>query len=137
MANVRPTVAARNAQLNAIRDLIDAGAAGGTINIYSGTQPATGETALSGNTLLATLTFSSTSAPNASGGVLTFNAITEDTSADATGTATFARIRDSNGVDVTDMDVGTASASIILNTVSIVAGGAVRMTSGTITAPAT
>jgi hypothetical protein len=136
MANVRPSNAARNAQVNAIRDLIDAGAAGGTINIYNGTQPATGETALSGNTLLATLTFSGTSAPNAVAGVLTFNAITEDSSADATGTATFARLRDSNGVDVIDMDVGTSGASINLNTVSIVAAGAVRMTSGTLTAPA-
>jgi hypothetical protein len=136
MANVRPSNAARNAQVNAIRDLIDAGAAGGTINIYNGTQPATGETALSGNTLLATLTFSGTSAPNAAAGVLTFNAITEDSSADATGTATFARLRDSNGVDVIDMDVGTSGASINLNTVSIVAAGAVRMTSGTLTAPA-
>lgn len=136
MSNVRPSNAARDAMLNAIRDLIDAGASGGTINVYNGTQPATGETALAGNTLLATLTFSSTSAPNASGGVLTFNAITEDSVADATGTASFARIRDSNGVDVLDMDVGISSASIILNTVSIVAGGAVRMTSGTLTAPA-
>lgn len=137
MANVRPTAAARNAALNAIRDLIDAGAAGGTINIYNGTQPTNGDTALSGNTLLATLTFSGTSAPNASGGVLTFSAITEDSSADATGTATFARLRDSNSVDVLDMDVGTSGASINLNTTSIVAGGAVRMTSGTLTAPAT
>jgi hypothetical protein len=136
MANVRPANIARNAQVNAIRDLIDAGAAGGTINIYNGTQPATGETALSGNTLLATLTFSGTSAPNAVAGVLTFSAITEDSTADATGTATFARIRDSNGVDVIDMDVGTSGASINLNTVSIVAAGAVRLTSGTLTAPA-
>lgn len=136
MSNVRPSNAARNAQLNAIRDLIDAGAAGGTINIYNGTQPATGETALSGNTLLATLIFSTTSAPNAVAGVLTFSTITEDSAADATGTATFARLRDSNGVDVIDMDVGVAAASIILNTVSIVAAGAVRMTSGTLTAPA-
>lgn len=136
MANVRPSNAARNAQVNAIRDLLDAGAAGGTINIYNGTQPATGETALAGNTLLATLTFSGTSAPNAAAGVLTFSAITEDSSADATGTATFARLRDSNGVDVIDMDVGVSGASINLNTVSIVAAGAVRMTSGTLTAPA-
>lgn len=136
MANVRPASIARNAQVNAIRDLIDAGAAGGTISIYSGTQPATGSTALSGNTLLATLTFSVSSAPNASDGVLTFNAVTEDSAAAATGTATFARIRDSNAVDVIDMDVGTSGASINLNTTSIVIGGAVRMTSGTLTAPA-
>lgn len=136
MANVRCTAAARNAQLNSTRDLIDAGASGGKIKIYSGTQPATADTALSGNTLLATLIFSSTSAANASGGVLTFSTITEDSSADATGTATFARFTDSDDNAVLDMDVGTSGASIILNTVSIVAGGPVRITSGTLTAPA-
>lgn len=136
MANVRPTAAARNAQINSITALIDAGAAGGKIKIYSGTQPATGDTALAGNTLLATLTFSVTAAPAASAGVATFSAITEDTAADATGTATFARITDSNDVSVLDMDVGTSGASINLNTVAIVTGGPVRMTSGTLTAPA-
>ena len=36
---------------------------GGTITIYSGTQPVTPDTALAGNTALATLTFSATAFP--------------------------------------------------------------------------
>jgi hypothetical protein len=136
MANPRPTNTYRNAQLQALADLIDAGAAGGKVKVYSGTQPATGDTALSGNTLLGTLTFATTCAASIAAGVLTFAAITEDSSADATGTATFARLTDSNDVSVIDLDVGTSGASINLNTTSIVTGGPIRLTSGTITAPA-
>lgn len=120
----------RNARLNVIRDAIDAGAGAGLLEIYAGTRPATGGTV---TTLLGTLTFSATSAPNAASGVLTFNAITEDSSADATGTASWARITDSTGAFVMDVDVGTSGTEIILNTVSIVAGGPIRVTSGTLT----
>lgn len=133
MANVRVVTAIRNARLDAIRDAIDAGSAGGTIKIYSGTQPANANTALSGNTLLATLTFSTTSASNSSSGVLTFSAITQDSSADATGTATFARIADSDTNTVFDCDVGTSGTTIVLNTTSIVAGGPVTISSFTLT----
>ncbi len=136
MANPRPTNALRNAMLQAIADKIDFGITGGKINIYNGVQPATGDTALSGNTLLGTLTFSVACASSIAAGVLTFAAITEDTAADATGTATFARLTDSADLAVIDLDVGTAGASINLNTTSIVLGGPIRLTSGTITAPA-
>jgi hypothetical protein len=135
MANVRPSTPARNAALNSQRDLIDAGPAAGKIKIYTGTQPANGDGALSGNTLLGTLTFSDPCAPNAVGGVLTFSAINEDSAADATGTATWARLTDSNDNQVMDVDVGTSGATINLNTVSVVVGGAIRMTSGTLTIP--
>ncbi len=39
MANVRLAAAARNSMLDAIRALLDAGAAGATVKIYTGTQP--------------------------------------------------------------------------------------------------
>lgn len=137
MANVRVTAAARNAAMDAIRALIDAGSAGGKLKVYSGTQPANGDAALSGNTLLGTLTFSDPSAPSASSGVLTFSAITQDSAADATATATWARITDSNDVSVLDVDVGTSGTTIILNTASIVTGGPITVTSATLTFPAT
>lgn len=133
MANVRPSTPARNAALNSQRDLIDAGAGPGKIKIYTGAQPANGDGALSGNTLLGTLTFSDPSAPNAAGGVLTFSAISEDASADATGVAAWARLTDSNDVAVIDVDVGVAGATINLNTVNVVLGGAIRLTSATLT----
>ena len=94
MANLRIATATRNSMLDALATKVDADVGAGTINIYSGTQPANANTALSGNTLLATLTFTDPCAPAAASGTLTFSTITQDTAADATGTATFARIMD-------------------------------------------
>ena len=137
MANVRIAVATRNAMLDQLRTLMDAGAAGATCKVYTGTQPANADAGLSGNTLLATLTFTDPAAAGAAAGVLTFSAITEDSSADATGTATWARVADSNGNTIFDCDAGTSGTTIILNTASIVSGGPVRITSATLTYPAT
>jgi len=123
----------RTARAQAIVDAIDAGAAGGTIKIYDGTQPATGA-AITTQTLGATLTFSGTCG-TVTDGVLTFSAITEDSSADASITATWARIADSNGTFVLDTNV-TATAGgggIELNPVALTAGGAVAISGGTIT----
>lgn len=122
----------RNARLQKIIDAIDAGAAGGKLKIYNGSRPATGGAA---TTLLGTLTFSTTSAPAPSGGVLTFDTITADSSADATGTATWARITDSDDNFVMDLSVGAtgSGADIELSTTSIVAGGVISVTSATIT----
>jgi hypothetical protein len=65
-----------------------------------------------------------------------FDTITEDSAADATAEATWARIQDSDGNNVFDGDVGVAAAMIILNTTSIAAGGPVRIDSFSITFPA-
>lgn len=120
----------RNSWLTSIANAIDAGAAGGKIKFYDGTRPATGGTA---TTLLGTVTCS-TACGTVSNGVLTFAAFTEDPSADATGTATWARITDSDDNFVTDCSVGTSGADINLNSTSITVGGIIRITSGTLTA---
>lgn len=135
MANVRLATAANNAACDAVVDLIDGGAGAGTVNIYDGTQPANANTAVSTQNLLATLTFSDPAFGAASGGVATASAITSDTSADATGTATWARVLDSNAATIFDCDVGTSGATINLNTVSIVTGATVAITSFTMTHP--
>ena len=120
--------AVRNARLDAITTFAGANA---KLRIYNGTRPATGGTA---TTLLAELTCGSSLAAAAAGGVLTFNAITSDTSADATGTATWARIVKSDGTThVLDCSVGTSGADINLNTTSIVSGASVAVTSAAIT----
>lgn len=121
-------VALRNARLDAITTF----AAGSCkLRIYNGAQPATGGTA---TTLLAELTCNATFAAAAASGVLTLNAITSDTAADATGTATWARIVKSDGTThVLDCTVGTAGTDIILNTVSLVINAQVSVTSATIT----
>ncbi len=122
--------ALRHSQLDEITALIDAGAGGGLIRIYDGSRPATGGTV---TTLLAELTCSTTSAAAASGGVLTLNTITNDSSANSDGTATWFRIVDSDANFVLDGDVGTSGSDLNLNSVSITSGGTVSVTSFTIT----
>ena len=124
--------AVRNSRLNVIRDAIDAGAGAGVVEIYDGTRPATGA-AVTTQTLLGTVTCGDPSAANATGGVLTFNSFTEDSAADADGTATWGRILDSDDTFVTDLSVGTSSADLIMNTTAVVTGGPIRIDSGTIT----
>lgn len=108
--------ALRNARADQIKTAIDAGGAAGFFRIYDGTRPATGGVA---TVLLAELTFAFPSAPSASGGVLTFNAIVADTSANASGTATWGRMVTSAGVFVADFSVSTSAADFNLNTVTI------------------
>ena len=124
--------AIRNARLQVIADAINAGAGAGTLKFYSGARPVTGGAV---TTLLATLTFSDPANASIASGVLTFSAITQDASADATATATWARIQDSTGAFVADLSVGAvgSGADIILNNTSIVAGGAVSILSFSIT----
>lgn len=122
------STAARNAMLDAITTAVGAS---GLLRIYDGSRPATGGSA---TTLLAQLTCNSTFAPAASSGVLTLNAITADSSADATGTATWFRITTSGGTAVIDGNVGTSGSDLNFNTTSIVAGANVSVSSFTITA---
>lgn len=117
----------RNARLDAITTAVGTS---GKIRIYSGTRPATGGTA---TTLLAELPCSATFAPAAASGVLTLNAITQDSSADATGTAAWFRILTSANAAVIDGNVGTSGSDLNLNTTSIVTGGPVAISSFTIT----
>jgi hypothetical protein len=138
VANFRLTDLTRSTLADQLQVLIDSGGVAGTIKFYTGTQPATADTAITSQTLLATLTFSYPCAPAAVAGVLTFSAITQDVSADNTGTAEWARIADSTGVTIFDCDVTATGGggTIQLNTTSIVTGGPVQMSSLTITVPA-
>lgn len=139
MAVFRLSTATANAALDAINTRLNAGAGAATLKFYTGSQPAGPDTALSGQTLLGTLTFSDPAAAAASSRTLTFSTITEDASADATGTATWARAADSDGNAVFDADVGDSdtnpTAVIIMNEVNFASGGPIRVTSFTITLP--
>lgn len=127
------TTAARNAAADAVVDLVDVGGAG-SLRIYSGTAPADANASLSGNTLLAQLAMSATAFGSASSGVATAATITQDSSADATGTATFFRVLAGNGTTVVFQgEVGTSGANLNLNTTSIVSGAAVSVSSLTYT----
>jgi len=120
---------------NAAADAVCARCNGGTIKIYSGTRPATADTALSGNTLLATGTFSATAFGSASNGVATANSITKESSAPAGGTATFARMYTSGSAPVVDVSVGTSGAELTINSTTIIVGLEVLFNACTYTQP--
>jgi len=137
MANIRPATPTRNAMMDALVARMNLGSGPATLAMYTGTQPANGDAAATG-TLVGTLTFSDPAAPAAADGTVTFSAITEDSSTDNAGNpVTWARVRDSDGNSVFDGDVGTSGSLINLNTVTIAAGGPLRVTSFTLTMPAT
>lgn len=105
----------------------------GKIEIRSGTQPATAQTAVTG-AVLATLTFNVTAFGAVANSMVTANAIAS-VSATGTGTATWARIYKADGTTVLcDVNIGTVAgaADMVLNSVSIVSGGTVTLSSFTI-----
>ena len=135
-ADPRLTNAAASAAADAVVDRLDTGGAG-TIKLYTATIPTNADTALGAQTLLATLTFNATAFGAASSGVATANAIVSDTSADATGTVTWARIANGAGTTQMDVVVGTSGEDINFNTAAIVSGATVAITALTYTQPKT
>lgn len=133
MAILRLVTALQTSCITPIMTAIDAGSGAGIIEIYNGTIPANANTAVTTQTKLGTLTFSDPSG-SVTSGVFTASAITQDSSADATGTASWARIKDSTGATVCDIDVtSTGGGGVLqLNTVNVVAGGPILITSFTL-----
>lgn len=124
--------AAKNASADAVAALCNAG----LLRIYDGSQPADPDSAITTQTLLAELTFGNPAFGAASGGVATANAITPDSSANASGTATWFRVVKSDGTTkVMDGSVGTATSNLVLNSNVIVAGAVVACTDFTYTQP--
>lgn len=123
MAVTYPTTV-KNARLDAVAAKIDAGAGAGKLEIGTAGMAS----------VLATITLSDPCAAAASSGILTFSGFPKsDASADASGTAAAARIRDSNDVDViTGLTVGTSGTDIVLDSTSITAGQTVTITSASI-----
>lgn len=122
---------ARNAAADAIAALVGTG---GTLKIYTGSQPATPATTATG-TLLATVTLgawgSASSGTAAGADPASVNAV-------ATGTAGWFRAASSGGTTVLDGDVtATGGGGVMqLSSTSIVSGGAVDITALSITMPA-
>jgi hypothetical protein len=120
--------AVRTSRMTAVRDAIDAGAGAGKCKFYTGSSPGVNN-AVGAQVLLGTLTCSDPCGTVTSG-VLNFSAFTADSSADADGTAAWARFTTSADATVADVTVGLtgSGADIILNTVNIVAGGSISVT---------
>lgn len=125
-------LATRNARATVTLNAIDAGGAAATLKVYTGTRPGTGG-AITDQVLLGTTTFSYPCGTVVNG-ILTFDAITQDNAADASGEATWARIETSTGAFVADLDVGVtgSTADLRMNTTSVVAGAPIIITAGAI-----
>jgi hypothetical protein len=137
--NTQITNVAAIAACNAVVDLLDGGAGAATVKIYGDAQPTDADTAIGAQTLLATLTCSDPAFGNAAdgapGATATASAITGDSSADATDTATWFVAADSNGLAVIEGSVGTSGADMNLNSIEVTTGVAVDITSWTFTIP--
>jgi hypothetical protein len=123
-----------NALASLLADLVSDQLDNGYLRIYDGAQPATPDTAIGAQVLLAELRFNATFSGAAASGVLTASAITGDASADATGTAAWFRAFKADGTTaVLDGSVGVAGCDLNLTTTAIVATAPVAITSLTVT----
>lgn len=138
MAVMRLPPATRNAQAEALRQLIDAGEEPGTMKFYSAPMPDNAVEEPQEQTLLAVLTFAQPCAETPVGGILDFLPIGEDKEAPETGMVTWARIADGDGNTVMDLDVtGPNEGGMIeINTTQIVKAGPVRLRDFVINFPA-
>lgn len=128
--NPKTAVARRNAAIDNVCGNLNSG----FLRIYDGTQATDADTALGAQVLLAELTFGGTAFGAAVAGSASANAITSDTSANATGTATWFRCLKSDGTTVVfDGSVGTATANLILNSVAISSGATVACSAFSVT----
>lgn len=113
----------KTTRMTDVRNDIDSGVGAGYIEICSAAYAA----------VLATIVLSDPCG-TVTNDVLTFTMPKSDTSADATGTAAIARIKESAGaVVVQGLTVGTSGTEIVLTSVGITLGDTVTVSSGTIT----
>jgi hypothetical protein len=129
--NTQLTNAAVNAEADALAVLADHG----WIDILDGTQPASGDTAITGQFVLVSCRLGSPFAPAASAGVLTANAIASGT-AIKDGTASWFRVYQADHTTpVCDGSAGTSAANLILPTTTILLGNTIAPTGFTHTIP--
>lgn len=128
------STALRNARLTAIITAADANNSAGDnakIKLYAGTRPATGGTA---TTLLGTFNCANPLG-SVSAGVLTFGSVAADSSADATGVATWARLETRTGTHVMDLSVTATGGGgdLTMDNPSVTIGATLTPASITIT----
>lgn len=132
-AVISSSMPVKTAVAEALLSSFDAASGPCQLKFYTGTRPADPDTAVTTQTLLGTLTCSDP-AGSVTDDTLTLDTIFQDSAADATGTATWARLVDGAGAAQADFDVSdtAGSASIKMNTTSIVVGGPIQVSSFTI-----
>jgi hypothetical protein len=130
--NPKFSTPAQNASVDAVAALLN----GGYLRLYDGAQPADGDAADGGATLLAELQFGNPAFGAAVGGIATANPITADADANATGVAAWYRCFMADGVTkVHDGTVGVAGCNLNLNSVNIQIHALVSVTSFTLEQP--
>jgi hypothetical protein len=109
----------------------------GTIKVYSGTQPANANSAITG-TLLVSFTLDNPAFGTASGGVVTLSGTPLSQTGVAAGTATHFRCANATPATVFDGSVTATGGGgqLQLNTTTISVGVTVQITAGTFTMPA-
>lgn len=127
--NIATTI--RDAMCDAFVDAIDGGTSNGVLQIYTAGFA----------TLLATLAFSDPAYGASSSGTAQENAISDDTSADDTGTAAVFRVSTTNDGSTPvatcfEGTVSTSGADINFDSVSFVAGDTISITDLPVTMPA-
>lgn len=141
MANPTISAATAIAACDAIVDLLDGGTGAGTIKIYDGSQPADPDEAVGAQTLLSEHDLNDpafgAAADDAPGGKATANAIADDSSANATGTAAWFRASDGDGTAIIDGDVTATGGGgdMEINSTSISSGATVSVTGWNVTMP--
>jgi hypothetical protein len=115
---------AKNAAVDAVVDLLDAGSPPGNLVIKN-----------TGGTILASLALANPAFGASSGGIATAGTISDDLSADATGTAATFELRNAAGTVVITGTCGLTGEALNLNTLSIVTGTKVSVSSLTVTLP--
>ena len=138
--DTRISNAAAIAACDAIVDLIDGDTPPGLLRIYADVIPTDVDTAVGAQVLCAELTFSNpafnAAADGTPGGVAAADTITDDSSANATDTATWFRVvTGTANTAIIDGEVGTSGADMNLNTVSIVVSAVVSISAYTVTMP--
>lgn len=121
--------------VNAEADAATALADSGYIKCYEGTKPATANTAITDQVLLATHALAATAFGAANEGVCTAGAIGDDVSIDDDGTPNFFRVFKSDGTSpLWDGTIGTSGCDLNFDSVDWQAGGKASITGFTFTA---
>lgn len=130
--NAKTSVTNRNLALDAA---LPSALNAGHFLVYDSTQPTDADTALGAQVLLADLSLNATAFAAASSGSKAANAITQDSSANATGTAAWMTIVASSRATTGTMDgsVGTGTHNFVVNSVAFSSGAAVSCSSFTAT----
>ena len=131
-SDVRFSTTALNAMLDTVKTTLGTAA---LIRFYDGSKPTNADTALGAQVKLAECALTTPDEFGAAATrVITAASISDDTSADATGTCTWASLVKSDGTRVVDLTVGEAadSADITVDNKNFQSGATVSVTSLTI-----